>query len=78
MSVPWHPAPVEPDESESTRGDIAVSPESQRGPPEPGQKLAKSASLPRCEASIPSGNSFTQGSGAPACTGGVTADLLRG
>ncbi len=52
-SVPWHPAPVEPNESQSTRGDIAMPPESQRGPPEPGQTPSKYASLPLCEASFP-------------------------
>ncbi|KAL0189687.1 hypothetical protein M9458_016786, partial [Cirrhinus mrigala] len=61
-SVPWHPAPGELDESERTRGDIAMSPESQRGPPKRGQTFSKSASPPRDEASIPRAS-------APASTG---------
>ncbi len=59
---PWHPAPVDLDESERTRGDSAMSLESQTGPPEPGQKLSISASPTWDEASIPQAS-------APAWTG---------
>ncbi len=52
-SVPWHPAPVELDESKITRGDSATSDESQTDPPESGPKLSISASPPQGEASIP-------------------------
>ncbi len=79
-----------------------MSDDSQTDPPEPGQKLSISASLPRGEASIPRALApaskgcllpysdaqeyellsargvflgTTQGSGAPACTRSVTADL---
>ncbi len=61
-SVPWHPAPVELDESERTRGDSAMSDVSQTNLPEPGQKLSISSSPPRGEASIPRAS-------APASTG---------
>ncbi len=78
--------------SERTRGDSAMSDESQTDPPVPGQRLSKSASPPQGEASIPRAlaqeyrllsarGTFpgsTQGSGAPACIRGTSADLPGG
>ncbi len=100
-SVPWHPAPVELDESEITRGDIALSLRHlclaklsqdvlnhlRVKHPFPGASAPASTGclLPNWDAQeceLPSARGIcpgtTQGSGTPACTGGVNADLLGG
>ena len=61
-SAPWHLAPVEPDESERTKGDSAISSESQTDPPD--KIFSISASPPRGETFIPRAS-------APASTGGL-------
>ncbi len=53
MFVPWHPAPVELNESERTRGGIVKSLETQTSRPGLNRTSSKSAPLPRCGASIP-------------------------